>query len=378
MKDDAQNNEQSNRAQIIADFNKIADGIDSATIEQFFTSADPSKLPDIPVPFEKLQKDIEDNVDPIEEEEEPVEEEEQEEETDDELLEEEEEEKTERSKKEALYKNLTDSQKRRVVYNAEGKRKAAEHKAYLLEQEVNYLKEQMAQSARAGSYHYAKAVQLECQTAEEALKAAIKSNDATQFVEAQKRLNDAQHALNEIKNAEYNLALSGTPEKTAAAAPHPEPTEYQLNARQQRRVDLITHDYPEINPESRHYNEKLALKVEEYIEKKNRQLTRDYNMEEFGSSEYFDEIEDYIDQQKSRYTKSQKDARPALGGVRSVTAATGTTTGRKVNLNNVGLSDMERDWARMGVKDPNDRNAIAAMEASILEQKKMILQTNKR
>lgn len=353
MKDDTNNDDESNRAKIIADFEKMAAGFTSEHVDQMFSKADPTALSLEENPFAKLEQDITDNIEKTTPAEEEPEEESQEEEEEDDTEEEEEnsEEEVEEPEEELKPKKnkedpISASKHKRAILHLQAQKREIERQAQSILDENNYLKDQIKAASQAGNHYYKKAIELELKNAQDEYKAAVKNEDVERLVAAHTRLNEVQHNLRDIENSQYNYsAPAPTPRYNEV---EPEAPTVSLTPRQQRRAELIIEENPEINPKSRHYNEKLALKLEDYVEKKNQQLIAEQNMHEYGSSEYFDDLEDYITTQKSRYIKSTKEARPAVGGVRSVTAATGTTTGRKINVNNIVLSQLEKDWARAG------------------------------
>lgn len=232
--------------------------------------------------------------------------------------------------------------KRRFKAQAET-RVALEEKRLALEENTR-LKELLKQAEAAGTYQYGKNVYSELERAKQLQRKAIDEGDADGVIESGMNVSRALHNIMELEKwSAYENSQPQNQQGSNIQQQKQEEFEREIGAEW-----LSTHK--ELQPNSRYYNQELAEEVGEFIHALDSNIAKSGNTEVYFSDRYFDAIDDYIDDLKSkrRTEKTQKNIGSIsnVGSVRnSYSNSLHNTSSKPVQIK---LSPLEKEMARNG------------------------------
>jgi hypothetical protein len=303
----------------------------------------------------KQNDDFEENLEPevkAEEAEEAVEEEvpvEEETPVEEEVVEKVEKKKEKLLSKESKYRKLQNDKYRALAEKEEALRRAAE-----LEKLLN-------QSINSGNYHYGKSIEATLEKAKYDKRMAISNGDADALVEADIAIAKAVGALSELeryapveqKNPYQDYDSHHNNRHQSNELERHGRQDYDVNHGIQQRSELKeekardwldNHSY--LQPDSTSYNTALAEQVSKYVNELDRSLQKNNQMDLYFSDDYFDAIDEYIEEIKPNYTKIIRPPIPNkhIGGVRHGHAP--SVSGGGQTTQKVQLSAQEKLWCK--------------------------------
>ena len=300
---------------------------------------------EIEAAFKKIDslKDPEENEDNFEEEPQEPEDSNSEEEEVEEISEEyEEDESTEESLKETLKKPEKAWKEKKKRFKAQAEtRLAQEEKRRVLEENAQ-LKELLRQAEAAGTYQYGKNIYSELERAKQLKRKAVEDNDLDASIDADVYMNKVIHDIRELEK--WSAIESAQPQKQQSdSSEHHE----EVLARDISQEWLSTHK--ELQPNSRYYNPKLAEKTAEYIYALDAKLDASGNTQAYLSDEYFEVIDDFIENQKNK-TRSEKTQKNigSIGNVGSVRNSYSNSLHNTAKTQKVSLTAAEKELAKIG------------------------------
>lgn len=252
---------------------------------------------------------------------------------------------------EKVQKKLWKEQKRK--YQA-----IAEKEAFREENEK--LKQMLNESLNSGTYHYGKSAYADLERAKENKKKAIESGDVDGLVEADIALNKAIFTVNDLEKWAYNSSDSNKTQGMAPSNSLPEQSQSYYNEIQHEIASDWLDSHPDLQPNTKNYNPQLANKVSEFINHLDANLAKNNQMDAYFSDQYFQTIDKFIEEAKSKVQKNVKniEASNHIGGVRNSYGSSPNnnvpkqmilTADEKKMAANAGIS--EKDWLRYKLED---------------------------
>ncbi len=217
-----------------------------------------------------------------------------------------------------------------------------------LMQENLQLKQMLSESLNSGTYHYGKSALSDLERAKESKKKAIEDGDIDALIESDIALNKALNVVNDLEKWSHNE----TQNKPATQAPQVRSQEYEPNlVEQEIAADwLDNHSY--LQPTSTTYNPKLANQVADFITYLDDNLAKNGQRDAYYSDQYFQTIENYIDdiQTKSQKTAKKIESAAHVGSVRN--SYSGPINGKGASTVQTTLTaDERRMCANMGMPE---------------------------
>ncbi len=232
--------------------------------------------------------------------------------------------------------------KRRFKAQAET-RIALEEKRLALEENTR-LKELLKQAEAAGTYQYGKNVYSELERAKQLQRKAIDEGDADGVIEAGMNVSRALHNIMELEK--WSAYENTQPQKQQ----EPNPPQRNQEAFEQEVASEWLSTHKDLQPNSRHYNQELAEEVGEFIHALDSNIAKSGNTDVYLSDKYFDAIDDYIDDLKSkrRTERTQKN----IGSISNVGSVRNSYSNSIHNTpskpDRIKLSPLEKEVARIG------------------------------
>lgn len=174
--------------------------------------------------------------------------------------------------------------KKELYWTNKEKYKLIDEKEAALNQ-VKELQDLLNQAVTSGTYHYSKSAYNDLERAKIAKKIALESGDTDGLIEADEGIYNALDTIRELEKRSY------TP---ASAPPQTQSREAMRNAIARDWIE----SHAELNPKSRNYNEDVAEDVYQYIKKLDRALYLEGNQDMLFSSQYFEAIDDHVNELK--------------------------------------------------------------------------------
>lgn len=218
------------------------------------------------------------------------------------------------------------------------------------------LKQMLEESLSSGTYHYGKSAYGDLERAKENKKRAIEEGNVDGLIEADLTLTKAMNAINDLEKWAY----TGNAKKPENPSPVNNSLDYG-----ETETEIIADwldDHPYLQPTSSKYNSTLANQVADFVNKLDATLEQNGQKDVYFSEDYFNAIDNYINNLKKNQTKAAKTSEAAahVGGVRnsyasSAPAQTGSskqiilTADEKRMCANAGIR--EEEWLKYKLED---------------------------
>ena len=213
----------------------------------------------------------------------------------------------------------------------------------------------LSESLNSGTYHYGLNAYSELDRAKQSKKRAIEEGDIDALIESDIALNRALVAVNDLEKWTNENKQTKQSSKTALPAQTYNSLQHEIASDW-----LDNHNY--LQPSSRNYDSKLAGQVAEFVNYLDSNLAQNNQMNAYLSEDYFNTIDNYIDEIKNRPPKEIKPPNTSsyVAGVRnsynspSVSKAPSTTqiilnADEKKMCANAGIS--EKEWIKYKLED---------------------------
>ncbi len=231
--------------------------------------------------------------------------------------------------------------KRRFKAQAET-RAVLEEKRQILEENA-HLKEMLRQAEAAGTYQYSKNARSELEKAKALHKQAVANGDDDALAEAAIAMAEATYNIKELEK--WSSYDNAQPQKNQVHEQNI--TQQQENLEREIIQDWIgTHQ--ELQPNSKSYNPQLAQATSQFVYELESNMLRTGNMDAKYSDDYFEIIDDYINNVKKhlRTEKSQKNI-GSIGNVGSVRNSYSSSLHNTAKTQKVVLTTREKEIAKI-------------------------------
>lgn len=222
------------------------------------------------------------------------------------------------------------------------------------EKRVRELERLLDESVNASTYHYGKNAYNDLERAKINKKIAIENGDVDALIDADEALYKAINAVTELER------FTNQPQPVRQ---QPENEESYTEVYDEIAQDWLE-SHPELEPDSRNYNADLAKEVGKFVNALDRDLKKNNRMDMFFSQDYFDTINEYIDQLKSEPAPKRPNISSAInshvGSVRNTYSGGGSVKSTKQITLTADekrmCSDMEiseKEWIKYKLEELN-------------------------
>ncbi len=232
--------------------------------------------------------------------------------------------------------------KRRFKAQAET-RAVLEEKRQILAENAQ-LKEMLRQAEAAGTYQYGKNAQSELEKAKILHKQAVANGDDDALADANVAIASALYNIKELEK--WSSYENAQPQKQQATPP-PIQEEDEVNW-QIAQQWIGTHK--ELQPNSRSYDKEVAEVTAGFIHELDSNMKKSGNMDAMYSDDYFEVIDDFIDDFKSkRRSETTQKNRGSVGNVGSVrNSYSDSLHSGPAKTQKISLTSYEKELARIG------------------------------
>lgn len=226
---------------------------------------------------------------------------------------------------------------RKAKYKALHEKSLLKKENDILRQDKETLENLLNQSVNSGAYLYSKGASADLARERETYKRALEEGDVEAAVDSQIEIAKAVNTLKEIERWNIN----NTPN-----VPNNKPIpNYNNNTEEESIADEIATDWldnhPYLQPESKSYDPKLAVQVNQYVHEIDNDLKRTGREHLYFSKSYFQAIDEFIDENKNKIIRKPKNPEGMnyIGGVRS---SYSSSTNKKPERTQIALTTDEK------------------------------------
>ncbi len=249
-------------------------------------------------------------------------------------------EKRERKSDKEQYRKLQNDK-----YRAQAEKAAADER-------IRELEDMLTESLSAGTYHYGKNAYAALDNAKEAKRKALREGDEDKLVEADIEIVKALTTINELEK----WANNGTQKTSKAVSnvPLEPPVDRDMELKRELATDWLE-SHPYLNSSSKKYDPNLESKVFRFVKKLDYDLEANRQQHLHYTPEYFDKIDDYIDNVKAKKASNTIAALPPVGGVRNSYNGKGRTEDPTRAPLTKDEKELIKSMASLGVTEENYR-----------------------
>jgi hypothetical protein len=243
----------------------------------------------------------------------------------------------------------SDKEQYRKLQNDKYRAQAAEAAAA---ERIRELEEMLTESLSAGTYHYGKNAYAALDNAKEAKRKALREGDEDKLVEADIEIVKALTTINELEK----WANNGTQKTSKAVSnvPLEPPVDRDMELKRELATDWLE-SHPYLNSSSKKYDPNLESKVFRFVKKLDYDLEANRQQHLHYTPEYFDKIDDYIDNVKAKKASNTIAALPPVGGVRNSYNGKGRTEDPTRAPLTKDEKELIKSMASLGVTEENYR-----------------------